>query len=66
MFSLYPPHHIILAQLSISSLWSSQGHVDAAYNLAHLLLHGAGVDPDDGQAVWWFTKAAEQVAKINE
>jgi len=39
---------------------AQKGHVDAAYNLAHLLLHGAGVDPDDGQAVWWFTKAAEQ------
>ena len=33
---------------------------DAQYNLALLLAYGAGVEKNETEAVFWYTKAAEQ------
>jgi TPR repeat protein len=41
-------------------LAAKQGNDDAQYNLGVLYKDGRGVDQDEGLAVFWFTKAAEQ------
>ena len=39
---------------------ANQGDIQAQYNLALLYYHGLGIPRDSKQAVYWYTKAAEQ------
>ena len=57
-----------LSEVEISSIQSfqliqskaNQGDAQAQFNLALLYYHGLGTPHDSKQAVYWYTKAAEQ------
>jgi TPR repeat protein len=57
-----------LSEVEISSIQSfqlnqskaNQGDTNAQFNLALLYYHGVGTPQDSKQAVYWYTKAAEQ------